>query len=46
MLARIWADVSAAEREAIATRLAEDFAPFAVEEGSELPGVAVGASAS
>ena len=46
MLARIWADVSEAERKAIATRLAEDFAPFAVEDGYELPAVAVGASAT
>jgi SAM-dependent methyltransferase len=46
MLARIWADVSDAEREEIATRLGEDFATFAVEGGYELPGVAVVASAS
>ena len=45
MLARIWAEVSDSEREAIATRLAEDFAPFAVENGYELPGVAVVTSA-
>jgi SAM-dependent methyltransferase len=46
MLARIWAEVSAAERGAIAARLAEDFAPFAVDGGYELPGVAVVASAT
>jgi SAM-dependent methyltransferase len=45
MLARIWAEVSDAERELIETRLAEDFAPFAVETGYELPGVAVVAGA-
>jgi SAM-dependent methyltransferase len=45
MLARIWAEVSDAEREVIATRLGQDFAPFAVEGGYELPGVAVVASA-
>jgi SAM-dependent methyltransferase len=44
MLARIWVEVSDAEREAIKTRLAEDFAPFAIEGRYELPGVAVVAS--
>jgi SAM-dependent methyltransferase len=46
MLARIWAEVSDAQREEIATRLGEDFAPFTVEGGYELPGVAVVASAA
>jgi SAM-dependent methyltransferase len=45
MLARIWAEVSGAEREEIATRLGEDFAQFAVGGGYELPGVAVVAGA-
>jgi SAM-dependent methyltransferase len=45
MLARIWAEVSEEEREVIATRLGEDFAPFEVDGGYELPGVAVVASA-
>src|SRR5262245_43909919 len=45
MLSRIWAQVSEEDREAITTRLTEDFEPFAVEGGYELPGVAVGASA-
>ena len=46
MLARIWAEVSAEEREVIATRLGEDFTPFTVADGYELPGVAVVAAAS
>jgi len=45
MLARIWAEVSDAEREVIKSRLAEDFAPFAIEGRYELPGVAVVTSA-
>ena len=45
MLARIWADVSDGERDAIKIRLAEDFAPFAVDGGYQLPGVAVVVSA-
>jgi SAM-dependent methyltransferase len=45
MLARIWREVSAAERVVIVARLTEDFEPFAVEGGYELPGVAVVASA-
>jgi SAM-dependent methyltransferase len=46
MLARIWAEVSDTEREEIAARLGEGFAPFAAEGGYELPGVAVVASAA
>jgi SAM-dependent methyltransferase len=46
MLARIWADVSDSEREVIKSRLAENFAPFAIEDGYALPGVAVVAGAS
>jgi SAM-dependent methyltransferase len=45
MLARIWREVSDAEREVIVTRLTENFAQFAVDGGYELPGVAVVASA-
>jgi SAM-dependent methyltransferase len=46
MLARIWREVSDADRDVIVTRLTEDFAPFAIEGGFELPGVAVVASAT
>ena len=46
MLARIWREVSDDDRQAITARLAEDFAPFAVESGYELPGVALAASAA
>jgi ubiquinone/menaquinone biosynthesis C-methylase UbiE len=46
MLARTWREVSEAEREMIVTRLSEGFAPFEVDGGYELPGVAVVASAS
>jgi len=46
MFSRVWSDASAAEREAIATRLAEDFVPYAVAGGYALPGVAVCASAA
>lgn len=46
MFSRIWGDASDDERDEIATRLADDFAPFAVDGGYELPGVAVCASAS
>jgi SAM-dependent methyltransferase len=46
MFARIWRDASDEDREAITARLAEDFAPFAVDGGYELPGVAVVAAAS
>ncbi len=46
MFARIWGDASVEEREAIAARLAEDFAPFTVDGGYRLPGVAVVAAAS
>jgi SAM-dependent methyltransferase len=46
MFARIWREASDDDREAIKARLAEDFAPFTVDGGYELPGVAVGAAAS
>jgi hypothetical protein len=46
LLARIWATTSDEEREVIAARLTDDFAPFAVDGRYELPGVAVVASAS
>jgi SAM-dependent methyltransferase len=46
MLARIWRELSDADREVIKTRLAEDFVPFAVEGGYEVPGVAVVGAAS
>jgi SAM-dependent methyltransferase len=46
MFARIWRDASGEDRRAVTARLAEDFAPFAVDGGYELPGVAVGAAAS
>ena len=46
MLARTWREVSEDEREMIVTRLSEEFVPFAVDGGYELPGVAVVASAS
>jgi SAM-dependent methyltransferase len=45
MLARIWREVSDEEQEVIAARLSEDFEPFAVDGGYELPGVAVVAGA-
>ncbi len=46
MFSRIWGDASDEDREAIEARLAEDFEPFAVDGGYELPGVAVVAAAS
>ena len=46
MFSRIWRDASDEDREAIKARLAEDFEPFAVDGGYELPGVAVVAAAS
>ena len=46
MFARIWRDASDEHRGAITARLAEDFAPFAVDGGYELPGDAVVAAAS
>jgi SAM-dependent methyltransferase len=46
MFARIWRDASDEERAAITTRIEEDFVPFAVGGGYELPGVAVVAAAS
>jgi SAM-dependent methyltransferase len=46
MFSKIWGDASDEDRAAIAARLAEDFAPFAVDGGVQLPGVAVVAAAS
>ena len=46
MFSRIWSDASEEDRDAIKLRLAEDFAPFAVGGGYELPGIAVVAAAS
>ena len=46
MFSKIWGDASDEDRAAIAARLAEDFAPFAVDGGFQLPGVAVVAAAS
>jgi len=46
MFSRIWGEASEEDRAAITVRLAEDFAPFAVDGGYELPGVAVVAAAS
>jgi SAM-dependent methyltransferase len=46
MFARIWSDASEEEHETIKARLVDAFEPFAVNGGYELPGVAVGASAS
>jgi SAM-dependent methyltransferase len=45
MLARIWREVSDEEQEVITARLSEDFEPFTVDGGYELPGIAVVASA-
>ena len=46
MFARLWGAASDDEREAIRAGLVEGFVPFAVDGGYELPGVAVGVSAS
>ena len=46
MFSRTWRDASDDDREAIRTGLAERFAPFAVDGGYELPGVAVVAAAN
>lgn len=46
MFARVWSAASDEEHEAIKAGLVEGFVPFAVDGGYELPGVAVGASAS
>ena len=46
MFSRIWGDASDEDREAIRTRLAEDYEPFAVDGRYELPGIAVVAAAS
>jgi SAM-dependent methyltransferase len=45
MFARTWRDASDDDREALRTGLAERFAPFAVDGGYELPGVALCAAA-
>jgi SAM-dependent methyltransferase len=46
MFARIWREASEEEHDIIKARLAEEFEPFAVDGGYELPGVAVVALAS
>ena len=46
MLAKIWREASDEELATIASRLAEGFAPFDVDGGYALPGVAVVAAAS
>jgi ubiquinone/menaquinone biosynthesis C-methylase UbiE len=46
MFARVWADASEEQRRALPAQLAEAFAPFAVDGGYELPGVALGVAAS
>lgn len=46
MLSKIWREASDEEVQAIASRLADGFAPFAVDGRYELPGVAVVAAAS
>ena len=46
MFSRIWGDASDEDREAIRTRLAEEYEPFAVDGRYELPGIAVVAAAS
>jgi SAM-dependent methyltransferase len=46
MLSKIWREASDEEVEAIASRLADGFAPFTVDGRYELPGVAIVAAAS
>jgi SAM-dependent methyltransferase len=46
MLSKIWREASDEKVQAIASRLADGFAPFAVDGRYELPGVAVVAAAS
>jgi SAM-dependent methyltransferase len=46
MFSRIWRDASDEDRQAITSRLTEDFAPFTVDGGYELTGVAVVVAAS
>ena len=45
IFSRVWDSVSEDEQRAMAAELAEAFAPFRVDGGYELPGVAVGVSA-
>ena len=45
MFARVWNDASEEQRRALPAQLAEAFAPFAVDSGYELPGVALGVAA-
>jgi SAM-dependent methyltransferase len=45
IFARVWRELPDAERETLESRLAESFAPFAVDGGYEFPGVALCASA-
>ncbi|MBA2641464.1 MAG: methyltransferase domain-containing protein [Actinobacteria bacterium] len=46
MFARVWREASAEEHATMRAELADSFAPFAVEGGFELPGVALAAVAS
>jgi SAM-dependent methyltransferase len=46
MFARAWGDASEEEREKVTAQLTEAFAPFAVDGGYELPGVALCAAAA
>lgn len=46
LFATVWRAVSNEEHEAMKARLGDEFAPFAVEGGFELPGVALAAVAS
>jgi len=46
VFAKVFREVSQDEREAIKAQLGEEFAPFAVEGGYELPGIALAAVAS
>lgn len=46
LFSTVWSSVSDDERELMEARLADDFAPFAVDTGYELPGLALAAVAS
>jgi hypothetical protein len=45
LFARVWAEVSEAERESMTAELAEAFAPYESDGRYELPGVVVGIAA-
>ena len=45
MFSRVWREAAEDEREAMTAQLAEAFAPFAVDGGYELPGVALAVAA-